>query len=128
MRVIYVEDNANNQKLLERILSKRQIEVICFENPHEAIPAILEQKPDMLFVDIHLKARQTGLDVVKQVREAGLTMPIIVLTAFAMMADREHAQHAGCDAYLNKPYSMTDLLSVVDRFIAQIKKDDPNIP
>lgn len=117
--VIYVEDNANNQRLLERILSKRQLQVVCYSDPDEAYEAIMEQKPELIFMDIHLKARKSGLDVVRQLRDSGMTTPIVALTAFAMMADRTQALKAGCDDYLNKPFDMNQLLQVVDKFIPQ---------
>lgn len=117
--VIYVEDNLNNQRLLERFLSKRNLEVRSYADPDEAYNAILEQKPDLVFMDIHLKTRKTGLDVVRQLRANGITVPIIALTAFAMIADRRQSLEAGCNDYLNKPYEMQQLLDLVDKHLPQ---------
>lgn len=116
MNVIYVEDNENNQRLLERMLNKRGIEVEIRDTPESGLEAVLTQKPDMVFVDVHLKTRHTGLDLVAWLRERGVQTPIIVVTCFNMMADRRRALEAGCNGYLSKPFSMQELFELVDTF------------
>jgi CheY-like chemotaxis protein len=126
--IIYLEDNLNNQRLLQRMLSKRGLEVVCYDDPDKAFEAILADKPELIFVDVHIKARQTGLDVVRRVRQEGITTPMIVVTAFAMMADRQRALEAGCNDYLRKPFEMKDLFPLVDRYLGQTEAPKPENP
>jgi CheY-like chemotaxis protein len=115
MKVIYVEDNENNQRLMERFLSKYGMTIKCYPTAEEGFEAILEQQPELIFVDVHLKTRATGLDLVGWLRERGITTPIIVVTCFNMLADRRRALDAGCNGYLSKPYTMQELYDVVEK-------------
>ena len=54
-------------------------------------------------MDIELAGKVNGLDVVRSLRSAGLKTPIIAVTAYAMLGDRDRCLEAGCDAYLPKP-------------------------
>lgn len=113
----YVEDTPNNQRLLARMVSKRDLETAIWDNPYDGFDGVLETQPDMLFVDVHLKTRDTGLDLVRWLRKAGYDRPIVVVTCFNMLADRQRALEAGCDDYLSKPYNMAELLEVLDRWL-----------
>lgn len=119
--VIYVEDNINNQRLLAKMLKKRGLAVELYDNAKDGFEAIKTHQPEIVFVDVHLKTRATGLDLVRWVREAGYTMPIVVVTVFNMLADRDRALAIGCDDYLSKPYSMDQLYEVLDRFMGAKK-------
>jgi len=115
--VIYVEDNINNQRLLTRMLKKRHIETIIYDNPNDGFAGIMESNPEMVFLDVHLKTRMTGLDLAKKLRKAGFEKPIVVVTCFNMLADRQRAIDAGCNDYLSKPYQMSELLQIVDKYM-----------
>ncbi|NJL95414.1 MAG: response regulator [Anaerolineae bacterium] len=114
--ITYIEDNPNNQRLMQRILSKRGYEVQVFDTAEAGFEAIRALQPRLIFTDLHLKTRATGMDLVRWVREAGIETPIIIVTVFNMIADRKRALAAGCDGYLSKPYSSSDLYQVLDTF------------
>ncbi|MBI5930024.1 MAG: response regulator [Chloroflexi bacterium] len=119
LKVIYVEDNANNQRLLCRMLSQRNIAVQLYDNAEDGYEAIFENQPDLIFLDVHLKTKTSGLDLVRQLRHAGVNTPIILVTIFNMMADKKRAIEAGCDDFLMKPFEMKQLLSLVDQYSGQ---------
>ena len=118
--IIYVEDNINNQRLLQKMLSKYDLEVEVADNPYDGYDLIMEHQPEMIFVDVHLKTRDTGLDLVRWLREAGVSVPIVVVTCFNMLADRERALNAGCNDYVSKPYTQADMRRVLEKHIAAV--------
>ncbi|MBL1137137.1 MAG: response regulator [Chloroflexi bacterium] len=118
VKVVYIEDNANNQRLLCRMLSKRNIEIELYDNAEDGYTAIHESQPDLIFMDVHLKTKTSGLDLVRQLRHDGVDTPIILVTIFNMMADKKRALEAGCNDFLMKPFEMAQLLNLVDQYAA----------
>lgn len=116
LKVVYVEDNANNQRLLCRMLSQRNIAIEIFDNAEDGYIGIREHQPDLIFMDVHLKTKTSGLDLVRKLRKSGVSTPIILVTIFNMMADKQRAIEAGCDDFLMKPFEMKQLLSLVDKY------------
>jgi hypothetical protein len=62
----------------------------------------------------------TGLDVIQTLRARNDHRPVVAVTAYAMMGDRERILEAGCDQYLPKPLVVTDLLNVIDHYQAEL--------
>ncbi len=63
-----------------------------------------------------MKGVITGLDVVKQLRERGFKTPIVAVTAYAMVGDRERCIEAGCNSYLSKPLPVAELVELVKTY------------
>ena len=115
--IVYVEDNINNQRLFTRMLEKYDLQIACVDTIDLGYDLIMASEPDLIFVDVHLRTRKTGLDLIYQLRQEGLETPIIVVTAFNMLADRKRALKMGCNGHLYKPYNMQDLHKIVNQFI-----------
>jgi CheY-like chemotaxis protein len=103
MRILYVEDNPANLFLIKRVAKMGDHEVINLIDGEEALRKIDLIKPDLILMDIQLAGQLTGLDVVRKLRQDGLTVPIVAVTAYAMVGDRERCLEAGCNEYLSKP-------------------------
>ena len=117
MRILYVEDNEVNRALVERIMRARNCEVI-FRDEGEGALDILKEDPsiDLVLLDIELAGAISGLDVIRTLRARNDRRPVVAITAYAMMGDRERILEAGCDQYLPKPLVVTDLLAVIDHY------------
>ena len=89
MRILYVEDNPANLFLIKRVAKMGDHEVINLIDGEEALRKIDLIKPDLILMDIQLAGQLTGLDVVRKLRQDGLTIPIVAVTAYAMVGDRE---------------------------------------
>ena len=113
--IIYIEDNPHNQRLMQRMLSKYGLQAKVYASAEEGFKAILVNKPALIFVDVHLKTRVNGLDLVRWVRERGITTPIIAVTVFNMIADRKKALQMGCDDYMLKPFGLKDVEAILDK-------------
>src|SRR6185436_5112125 len=75
-------------------------------------------KPDLILMDVQLPGKLTGLDVVKALREAGHKTPIIAVTAYAMIGDRERCLQVGCNAYIAKPLPVGELVEMIKKYEA----------
>jgi CheY-like chemotaxis protein len=116
MKIMYVEDNPANISLLQRIARMGGHEVINYTDGEKALERFADDKPDLVLMDLQLEGRITGLDVVKQLRERGFTTPIVAVTAYAMVGDRERCIEAGCDSYLSKPLPVAELVELVQAY------------
>jgi len=116
VRILYVEDNATNVILVQRVANMGKHSVITYDNGEDALANFDHDAPDCVLMDVQLRGALTGLDVVAKLRERGFRLPIIALTAYAMKGDRQRCLDAGCDDYIPKPISVTELVSVFKRF------------
>ncbi|MGE0764309.1 MAG: response regulator [Bdellovibrionales bacterium] len=107
--VLVVDDNEDNRFLLSRLLSKQGVLVSEAKNGLEGLEKVLRQKFDAIILDIQMPLMD-GYEVAKRLRESGLNLPIIALTAHAMKEDRTKCMQAGCNAYLTKPIQIDALV------------------
>jgi len=117
--ILIVEDNFMNKKLFEDILHVHGYQTFSTENGYEALDIALENKIDIVLMDIQLY-EISGLDIIKMFK-ANLHLkdiPIIAVTAFAMKDDEEHILSQGASAYLAKPISVASLIENIRKFTA----------
>lgn len=115
-----VEDNADNRLLLRGILEDL-FDLREFETGPEALAAILADRPDIVLLDISLPGMD-GVEVLVRLREhpALRTLPVVALTAHAMVGDREKFLAFGFDDYVSKPIvDEKDLFDAIRRSLAK---------
>ena len=117
-KVLIVEDNDLNMKLFDDLLSIHGYETIRVRDGMMALPLAREHLPDLILMDIQLPDI-SGLDVTKWIKEdEGLKhIPVIAVTAFAMKGDEEKILGGGCEDYIAKPISVTQLIETVQRYL-----------
>ncbi len=115
-KILVVEDNETNMYLISFMLKKNGFGVIEARTGKEGIDLATKEKPDLVLMDIQLPDID-GLEATRRIRdsEANGKIPIIALTSYAMVGDREKALAAGCTGYIEKPINP-------ETFIAEIKK------
>ena len=116
MKIMYVEDNQANISLLQRIARMGGHEVINYTSGETALIKFAQDQPDLVLMDLQLEGRVSGLEVVRLLRERGVTTPIVAVTAYAMVGDRERCIDAGCDSYLSKPLPVAELVELVQQY------------
>jgi signal transduction histidine kinase/CheY-like chemotaxis protein len=119
-RVLVVEDNTVNQRVLLRSLQKLGLEVDVAANGAEALNRWKLSTYDLVFMDCQMP-EMDGYEATERIRAAernGARTPIVALTAHAMPEDRARCQAAGMDDYLSKPVDIAALEAVVKRFVA----------
>jgi two-component system, cell cycle response regulator DivK len=120
-KVLIIEDNDRNRKLVKIILEANKYEVIEAETGEEALKYLQNNKPDVILLDIQLP-NMSGITLAKMLKSSEETknIPIIAVTAYAMKGDKERMLEAGCDAYVSKPIDTRQLPLMVAEMI---KKD-----
>lgn len=118
-RILVAEDNAMNQRIVQRLLEKRGHGVIIASNGQEALTILEEQDVDLVLLDIHMPVLD-GIETARQFRNRGLStrnagVHIIALTANAAEADRNAALSAGMNGFLTKPIRMDTLIATVEK-------------
>ena len=116
-RVLVVEDNETNLYLIRFILQKSGFEVIEAKDGASGVELAVKEKPDLVIMDIQLPDID-GLEVTKRIRasEADGDIPIIALTSYAMMGDREKALAAGCTGYIEKPINPETFMTELEKY------------
>jgi two-component system cell cycle response regulator DivK len=116
-RILVVEDQEDNRRILRDLLASAGYETIEAENGEEALVAV-RQLPDLILMDIQLPLLD-GYEATRRIKaDAALSqIPIIVVTSYALSGDEDKAREAGCDAYFTKPYSPRLLLAKVREFL-----------
>lgn len=118
-RVLLVEDNLVNQKVVSQLLKKVGLQVTTANNGAEALSLLTQHSFDLCFMDVHMPIMD-GRAATEEIRkrEAGSKhLPIIALTADAFREDRERCLEAGMDDYLAKPIEVQRLQAVLDRWL-----------
>jgi|GEM_PF-358655 len=116
MKVLYVEDNPANVFLVKRVARMGNHEIINYIDGNQALSKFEEISPDLVLMDIQLAGDKSGLDVVKELRSRGVKTPIIAVTAYAMVGDKERCIEAGCDDYLAKPLPIPRLVEMFKEY------------
>ncbi len=116
MRILYVEDNPANISLLQRVARMGGHEVLYYNEGEKALENFASDNPDLILMDLQLAGKLGGLDVVRKLRSDGVSKPIVAVTAYAMMGDRERCLEAGCDAYMSKPLPVAELVEMVKMY------------
>jgi len=118
-RILIVEDNALNMKLLNDILEVHGYETLQTGDGLEAVELARGKDPDLILLDIQLPD-VSGLDVTRLLKQDERTrrIPIIAVTAFAMGGDRERVLASGCDAYVSKPIDVHSFLQTVADYLS----------
>lgn len=122
--ILLAEDNAVNRMLAVHLLKKAGHEISTAENGQEAYERWLEEKPDLVLMDMQMPIMD-GLEATQKIRayeEAHNTppTPIIALTANAMKSDQDRCLASGMNAFLSKPFKAPELLQAIDQAASQI--------
>jgi two-component system, cell cycle response regulator DivK len=120
-KILYVEDNPQNMRLVRKILVAAGYEVIEATNGLAGIASAERDNPDLILMDVNLPDIN-GLEATSRLKAMPVVseIPIIALTANAMHGDRENCIAAGCDGYLAKPVMKNELLNTVALFLKQV--------
>ena len=109
-RILVVEDNPDNMTLICDILSALKYDFLSATDGEQGLRLAREQLPDLILMDLSLP-RMDGWTAAQEIKAlpALTRVPIIALTAHAMIGDRERALKSGCDDYVTKPINIREL-------------------
>ena len=113
-KILLVEDNEMNRDMLSRRLARQGYEVVVAVDGGEAVSMATSEKPDVILMDMSLPVMD-GWEATRRVKAEPATraIPVIALTANALVEDREKALAAGCDDFDTKPVELPRLLEKI---------------
>jgi osomolarity two-component system sensor histidine kinase NIK1 len=124
LKILLIEDNLLNQKIVSFHLKKRNYEVKCATNIDEVINIVKKEKIDLIFMDIMLPGKN-GFEITYEIRKyekeknIDNAIPIIALTANTLDNDKEKCINSGMNDYLAKPFTAQDLFRVIDNVLSR---------
>ena len=112
-KVLVVEDNRDNLRLITYALQRGGYDVVAAATGEEGLRIAIQERPFFIVMDINLPVMD-GLETIRCIRasDADGGIPIVALTSYAMEGDRKRIMEAGCNAYFEKPI---DPLTIVER-------------
>ena len=117
-KILLVEDNELNRDMLSRRLRRRGYEVVIAIDGAEGVSMAMSENPDLILMDMSLPI-MNGWEATQTLKSDTYThsIPIIALTAHAMVGEREKALAAGCDDYDTKPVDLKQLLQKIETLL-----------
>jgi CheY-like chemotaxis protein len=119
-KILLVEDNEMNRDMLSRRLERRGYQVLIAVDGGQGVAMAQSEAPDLILMDMSLPVLD-GWEVARQLKAAPETrgIPIIALTAHAMVGDRKKALEAGCDDYDTKPIEFPRLVEKIEALLGK---------
>jgi two-component system, NtrC family, nitrogen regulation response regulator GlnG len=114
LNVWLIDDDASIRWVLERALRNGGMLPRAFESAESALVALRSDSPDVLVTDIRMQG-QSGLDLLKRIRDSRPALPVIVMTAYADLGNAVSAYESGAFEYLPKPFDIDQAVDLVRR-------------
>ncbi len=116
MHIIYVEDNASNIALLERVVHQTGDTLTTFTSAEEAVRSISSGDADLILTDLDFGGDMDGLELIEILRERGIDAPIVAVSAYDLPDYVQRAEIAGNDAFVVKPVSVATLIDLINAY------------
>lgn len=126
-RILVVEDNQYNRRLIELALARAGARVDTAEDGQTGVARALAADYDLVLMDIQMPVMD-GYIATERLRAAGYGKPVIALTAHALPVERERCLSAGCDAFVGKPIDLDHLKAVIRQLLDAGRRLRPDAP
>lgn len=114
--ILVAEDEPTNYKYIENVLSKTRIGLVWAKNGLETCEFLKKRSDiDLVLMDIRMPIMD-GYEATKRIKQINRDIPIIAQTAYALDYEKQEILRAGCDNYIAKPYSDSELLSMISKY------------
>ena len=127
LNILVVEDNLINQKVALRLLEKRGHTVVVAETGNRALELVDQRPFDLILMDVQMP-EMDGLQATAAIRQRELSrgkrIPIIAMTAHAMVGDKERCLQAGMDGYISKPLQINELFAAIEKVLPPMESNN----
>ena len=119
-RILVVEDQEDNRRIIRDLLTSVGYQLIEAHDGEAGVRLAAAERPDLILMDIQLPVLD-GYEATRRIKADPLlrSIPLIVVTSYALSGDDAKAEAAGCDAYVAKPFSPRQLLATIRRFLPE---------
>lgn len=118
-RILIIEDDRKMSAALVSGIEAAGYDVSTAASAEEGFFLVHSSRPDLLLLDLTLPQRN-GLEILKQIREEGLDLRVLILTSHNSVEDRVEGLKTGADDYLGKPFSFPELLARIEALLRRI--------
>ena len=124
-RILIVEDQEDNRKILRDLLRSAGYEPLEAVTGEEGLTLAETHRPDLILMDIQLPGLD-GYEATRRIKAnpALRHIPVIAVTSYALSGDDVKAREAGCDAYVTKPFSPRALLATIRQYLPAGERDN----
>jgi two-component system response regulator TctD len=116
MQLLLVEDDLDLVDALSRVLASRGLSPVCCADGQEALALVRKRSFDVIVLDLSLPGMD-GLDFLQRIRDAGMRIPVLVVTARGSIGERVEGLTAGADDYLTKPFDTEELVARIKALV-----------
>ncbi|HOI88914.1 MAG TPA: response regulator [Candidatus Rifleibacterium sp.] len=121
-KLLIIEDNEQNYYMMRFLLEKKGFKVVGADNGRLGVEMALSEKPDAILLDIQLPEMDGYAVAAELKKHAELDdVPIIAVTSYAMVGDRENIMAAGATGYIEKPINPDTFVDEISRFVQDKK-------
>lgn len=117
-KILIADDNEHNLYIARFLLEDAGHETVQVTSGEEAVNTASADNFDLILMDIQMPGMD-GIEATKRIKAAGVSAPIVALTAKAMSGDKEAILAAGCDGYISKPFEVEVFVAVVERYLSE---------
>lgn len=114
--ILVAEDEESNFAFLEHVLKRTGVKLLWAKNGQEAVNLAKTEKIDLILMDIRMPGMD-GYEATEIIKKENRSIPIIAQTAYALKGEKELSINAGCDDYIPKPIDITELLTIVTKYM-----------
>lgn len=117
-RILIAEDHPASLELLRYLLAANGYDILSAEDGEAALDLARRETPDLLICDLQMP-KKNGYEVVRQLKSepALAAIPVVAVTAFSMIGDREQVLAAGFDGYLSKPIEPEEFVALIEQYL-----------
>jgi CheY-like chemotaxis protein len=128
MTILVADDNAFSRELLRELLEPSGHAILEAVDGRDALDLIRRCAPDLVFLDLQMPV-QDGFSVIRELRSENRfqKLPVVAVTASAMIGDRERAIAAGFDSYIAKPIELCEVEAQVEVLTSRSRVDHQNL-
>ena len=116
--ILVVEDNLINQEVIKEQLTGLGMNITLANNGQEAVETVQQNNFDIVLMDVQMPVMD-GYTATREIRQLGIPVPIIALTAAAMFEDKQKALASGMNDHLSKPFKEAEILAMITKWYNQ---------
>ena len=116
MRLLYAEDERGMSEAVTEILRRKNYVVDAVCDGEEALDYLLNEHYDGIILDV-MMPKKSGIEVLEEIRNKGISTPVMLLTAKSEISDKVEGLNAGADDYLAKPFALPELIARVGALV-----------